>query len=41
MVVLVDGIAGQFCRDTTLCPQDLTCANGHDVTVVLGRRTAP
>jgi predicted phage baseplate assembly protein len=41
MVVLVDGIAGQFCRDTALCLQDLTCANGHDVTVVLARRTAP
>jgi predicted phage baseplate assembly protein len=41
MVVMVDGIAGQFCRDTPLCPQDLTCANGHDVTVVLARRTGP
>jgi predicted phage baseplate assembly protein len=34
MVVTVDGIPGQFCRDTALCPGDLTCSNGHDVSVV-------
>jgi predicted phage baseplate assembly protein len=35
MVVTVDGVPGQFCRDTPLCPGDLTCSSGHDVSVVL------
>jgi len=33
MEVRVDGEASQFCRDIPLCPNELTCAKGHDVTV--------
>ncbi|MBO1076175.1 putative baseplate assembly protein [Roseomonas marmotae] len=38
MVVRVDGEPGTFCRDTEICPYDLTWSDGHDVRVRMATR---